>query len=177
MIRIVALYGVVAGLIVAVPMVWLMLTTTPGSAPTMSVAYGYLTMVVALTTVFLGIKHYRDKVLGGAIRFGPALLVGLGITTVASIMYVIGWEISLAMSDFDFAESYSQAMIDASRARGASAAELQQAIADAESFVTIYRNPLLRMSITFMEMFPVGALISLISAALLRNSQLLPART
>jgi hypothetical protein len=32
------------------------------------------------------------------------------------------------------------------------------------------------MAITFIEIFPVGVLISLISAAVLRNSRVLPAR-
>jgi hypothetical protein len=177
MIRLIALYGLIAGLIVAVPMVWSMLTLSPEEAPENGVLIGYLTMIVALTAVFLGVKHYRDKMLGGVIRFGPALLVGLGISAVASVLYVIGWEISLAFSGFDFADSYSKQMIEAAHARGASAEELQKVMADAAAFAKSYANPLYRMPITFIEMFPVGVLISLISAALLRNSRLLPARS
>jgi hypothetical protein len=177
MIRLIAYYGIVAGLIVAVPMVWMMMTLTPQTAPANGAIYGYLTMIVALTAVFMGIKHYRDKVLGGVIKFGPALLVGLGISAVASVIYCIGWEISLAWSGFDFAQSYSQSIVEAARAKGASPAEVQKVIADGESFVKMYANPLYRVPITFIEMFPVGVVISLISAALLRNSRLLPARS
>jgi hypothetical protein len=176
LIPIVSLYGLVAGLIVAVPMVWLMLTLTPEQAPRDGALYGYLTMIVALTAVFLGIKHYRDKALGGAIRFLPAFGVGLGISAVASVLYVIGWEISLAYSGFDFASSYSKAVVEAARAKGASPEELQKVIADTGQFVKNYANPLYRLPITFIEMFPVGVVISLISAALLRNSRFLPAR-
>ena len=176
MLRLITLYGIFAGLIVAIPMVWMMMTLTKDAAPGNGAFYGYLTMIVALTTVFIGIKHYRDKVLGGVIKFGPALLVGLGISAVASVVYVIGWEISLVFSDYDFADSYSKAMVEAARAKGLSPEEIQKASADAESFVTMYRNPLFRMPITFIEMFPVGVLISLISAAVLRNSRILPAR-
>ena len=176
MIRLIALYGSIAGLIVAVPMVWSMLMLSPEQVPRNEAVYGYLLMIVALTAVFLGIKHYRDKVLGGAIKFGPALLVGLGISVVASIFYAIGWEISIAASGFDFAATYSKAMVEAARAKGASPAELQKAIADGEAFVKMYANPLYRLAVTFIEMFPVGVLISLISAALLRNSRVLPVR-
>jgi hypothetical protein len=174
--RLIALYGSIAGLIVAVPMVWGMLTLTPEAGHGNGWLYGYLTMIVALTAVFLGIKHYRDKVLGGAIRFGPALLVGLGISAVASVFYVIGWEFSLAYSGFDFATSYSKSLVEAARAKGASPEELQKAMVDAAAFVRMYRNPLYRVAVTFVEMFPVGVLISLISAAVLRNSRVLPAR-
>ena len=38
-----------------------------------------------------------------------------------------------------------------------------------------YANPVFRLPITFLEIFPVGLLITLVSAGLLRNSELLPA--
>ena len=111
------------------------------------------------------------------IRFGPALLVGLGISAVASLFYVIAWEISLAWrSGFDFLEFYTKYLVDGARARGATEAEVQQAIQEAKSFAKLHANPLFRMPITFIEIFPVGVLISLISAAVLRNSRVLPAR-
>src|SRR5678815_2214243 len=92
MTRIVLLYGAIAGLIVAVPMVALMLLLTEQTAPDNGALYGYLVMMVALTAVFLGIKRYRDYVHGGVVKFVPALLVGLAISAVASVFYTIGWE-------------------------------------------------------------------------------------
>jgi len=171
-------YGVIAGLIVGIPMVWRMLAAKPMDTemPVAGMLLGYLTMIVALTAVFLGVKAYRDKVLGGAIKFLPALGVGLGISAVASLLYVIAWEISMAYGSFDFIASYKAYMVEAAKAKGVSGAELNKAIADAESFAKMYVNPLYRMPMTFIEMFPVGVLISLISAAILRNSRVLPAQ-
>jgi hypothetical protein len=114
-------------------------------------------------------------VLGGVIKFGPALLVGLGISAVASLFWVVGWEITLA-SGFDFGAAYESSVVEAARARGASVAEIEQVRADAESFLRTYDNLLIRLPITFAEMFPIGVVISLISAAVLRNSRFLPAR-
>ena len=175
MLRIIVIYGIIGGLIVAVHLAWSMLTATPGTFPENAALYGYLSILVALTMVFVGIKQYRDRVLGGVIRFGPALLVGLGISTVASLFWVVGWEITLA-SGFDFGAAYKSSVVDAALARGASAAELEQAQVDVESFLRMYANPLARLPITFVEMFPIGVVISLISAGLLRNSRFLPAR-
>jgi hypothetical protein len=174
MIRLIVFYGVIAGLIVGIPMVTMMMLS-PKAMP--GVFIGYLTMIVALTAVFIGVKHYRDKVLGGAIRFLPALLVGLGISAVASLIYAIAWEISLAFSGFDIAEWYAKWVVDEARAKGTTGAELQKVMADAQGFVESYKNPLYRVPMTFIEMFPVGVLISLISAAVLRNSRVLPARS
>ena len=177
MIGIILRYGIVAGLIVATPMLWQMLTWKPGTGnPLGGMLVGYLTMLVALTAVFLGIKQYRDKVLGGAIRFLPAFGLGVGISVVACVLYVIGWEISMAYSDFDFMAWYSNYLIESARAEGATPEKLAAAAAQAREFEAAYQNPLVRIAYTFIEMFPVGVLVSLISALVLRNSRVLPAR-
>ena len=171
-------FGTVAGLIVAIPMVWRMLTldATQTADPLGGMLIGYLTMMVALTAAFLGVKRYRDTVKGGTVRFLPAFGVGLGISAVACVFYVVGWEISMAYSEFDFTKYYTNYMIESARAKGLSGEALAQATRDAMAFAENYRNPLLRMPMTFVEMFPVGLLVSLISAAILRNSRVLPAR-
>lgn len=166
MLGLIVRYGLIAGVVVALPMNWMMWGDSDWQH---GMLVGYLTMIVGLTTVFLGIKSYRDKVLGGVIKFLPAFLVGLGISAVAGVIYVAAWEVSLATMDTDFAATYSKSMVDAARARGATGAELDEAIASAASFVAMYRNPFLRVGITFLEIFPVGILVSLMSAAVLRR--------
>lgn len=169
-------YGFIAGLIIGIPMMWRMISAKPGEVPVVGMLLTYLVMIVALSAVFVGIKAYRDKVLGGVIRFLPALGIGLGISVVASILYAIAWEVSSAYSSFDFVAFYKAYIVDAAKAKGASGAELNQAIADAEEFAKMYANPLYRVPMVFVEMFPVGVLVSLISAAVLRNPRVLPAR-
>jgi hypothetical protein len=178
MLRIVLGYGLIGAVIVGAPMLWGMLTLqgSDGGMPENGALIGYTTMLVALTGVFLGVKHYRDKVLGGVIKFLPALGVGLGISAVASLGWVIAWEISLAVTKFDFVAMYNQMMLEQARTDGASAEKLAQVAKDGEAFGQMYANPVIRMGITFLEMFPIGVVISLIAAALLRNSRFLPAR-
>ena len=175
MLRIILIYGVIGGIIVAVPMLVTMSATTEGQIPQNSALYGYLSMLLAFTMVFVGIKHYRDNVLGGAIPFLPALGVGLGISAVASLFWVAGWEITLA-AGFDFGSAYTDTVVAAAEARGAPAAEIERIRAETAQFLSMYANPLYRLPITFVEMFPIGVLISLISAAVLRNRRFLPPR-
>jgi hypothetical protein len=175
MLRIILIYGIIGGIIVAVPMVLTMRSTTAGTIPENAALYGYLSMLLAFTMVFVGIKHYRDKVLGGVIRFLPALGVGLGISAVASLFWVVGWEATLA-AGFDFGGAYTDSVVAAAEARGAGAAEVEALRAETAEFLAMYANPLFRLPITFIEMFPLGVLISLLSAGLLRNSRFLPAR-
>jgi uncharacterized protein DUF4199 len=175
MIRIILIFGIAAGVIVAVPMCLMVANSEHGSAA-QSYFAGYLVMVLALSLIFFGVKRLRDREMGGVIRFVPALLAGLGISAVAGVIYVIGWEIALAVTDFAFIDSYSSAAVEAARAKGASAAEIEAVIVNMDEFRRQYANPFFRLAVTFIEIFPVGLLISLISAALLRNSRFLPAR-
>ena len=172
MLTLILRYGAIAGLIIGVPMMWRMLSAKPGEVPVVGMLVTYLVMIVALSAVFIGIKAYRDKVLGGVVRFLPALGVGLGISAVGSIVYATAWEISSAYSSFDFVAFYKAYMVEA--AKGGSPAQVNEAIANAEAFEKMYRNPMYRIPMVFVEMFPVGVLISLISAAVLRNPRVLP---
>ncbi len=174
MTRTILVFGAIAGLLVAVPMFLMVANSEPGGAGSSHFA-GYLIMVLALSLIFFGVKRLRDRELGGAIRFVPALMAGLGISAVAGVIYVIGWEVTLAVTDFAFIDTYSAAAVEAARARGASAADIEALIVQMGEFRRQYENPFFRLPITFIEIFPVGVLISLISAALLRNPRFLPA--
>jgi len=176
MLRTILIYGIIGGIIVTVPMDLQVLAFSEQMPPGWAMFVGYATMIVALTSVFLGIKQYRDKTLGGVIKFLPALGVGLGISIIAGVIYVAGWDISLALTKWDFAKDYAQSTVAAAQAQGASAAELEKTRAEMAEFAKNYANPLYRWPMTFIEIFPVGVLISLISAALLRNSRFMPAR-
>lgn len=177
MLRIILFFGVIGALIVGAPMLIGMLTWGGEDAPkNLGTAFGYASMLVALTGVFLGIKQVRDKQLGGVIKFLPALGIGLAISAIASLGWVIAWEISLAATDFDFVAMYREMQVEQATANGASQAEIDQIIAEMDGFAQMYANPLMRMGITFVEMFPIGVLVSLVSAGLLRNDRFLPAR-
>lgn len=138
--------------------------------------FGYLIMLLALTLLFVGVKRYRDVECGGVVSFGKAFLVGLGIAVVAGVVYVIGWEAYLATTDGNFMKDYAAATLAEMRASGASASEIAGAEADMAQAIEWYESAPMRFLITFSEIFPVGLLVALISAAVLRNPRVLPAR-
>jgi hypothetical protein len=170
-------FGCGAGLIVGAAL-YLTTVLAGGHSPSGSVGMliGYATMLVALSLVFVAIKRERDLARGGAIGFWPALLIGLGISMIAGFFYVAAWEAALATTGMDFGATYAQGAIEAAKARGATAEEIAKLTADMAKFAADYRNPLIRAPMTFVEIFPVGVLVSLVSAGLLRNPKFLPAR-
>src|SRR5262249_51493767 len=132
--------------------------------------FGYSVMIVALSMIFLAIRDYRNKKLGGVIKFLPAFGLGLMIAAIAGLAYAIAWEGYLAATHYTFMDEYTASMIAHARAAGVTGAALEAKIAELNAMKVQYANPLFRVPMTFLEIFPVGLLIALISAALLRNS-------
>ena len=167
-------YGAIAGaLSISVLLFGLVSSAGQSNHGFASVWFGYTVMLLALSTIFMAIRDYRNKKLGGVIKFFPAVGLGVLISLVAGVIYMLGWEAYEYATHYAFADQYAASMIEHARTAGRS---VEAATAEAEAFKAQYANPLFRMPMTFLEIFPVGLLITLISAALLRNPRLLPAR-
>ncbi|HBK91147.1 MAG TPA: DUF4199 domain-containing protein [Parvularcula sp.] len=172
--RIALVYGGIAGLIVVSSIViGFLLGADHGDG---GMLLGYLIMIVALTLIFLGVKQFRDRNNGGVIKFGPALLLGVMIAVVAGAFYVAGWEGYLAATNYTFMDSYVEHTLKAKEAAGLAGEALAREAEKLKVMAEEYKNPLFRAGITFLEIFPVGIVIALISAALLQNPKVLPAR-
>lgn len=138
---------------------------------------GYLVMLVALSSVLVGVRQYRDREKGGVIKFLPAFGMGLGIALVASIAYVAVWEVYLAVTHYRFMDEYTAGILAAKRSAGVTGAAYAKLVAQMDDMRRSYANPLIRMGMTFTEIAPVGLVVALVSAALLRNPRFLPAKT
>ena len=130
---------------------------------------GYTGIVLSFLLVFFGIRSYRENVGGGKITFGRALSVGLIITLISCLFYVITWEIVYFKLMPDFAEKYTTYMVDGLRASGASQQAIDAKVQEMQGLKALYDNPFLNAAVTILEPLPIGLLISLISAAILRK--------
>ncbi len=175
--RIILGYGIISGLVVIITTLIGISFSSGDSSFEYSAWLGYLVMLVALSLIFIGVKRFRDQDQGGVIAFGKALQVGLGIAAVAGVMYVAVWEIYLVVTDYAFINHYTQSIIDARRAAGATDAEMSALLSEMEQMKAQYGNPLFRLPMTFIEIFPVGLIIAVIAAGALKKSELLPARS
>jgi len=171
MTRIVLTYGLISGLVTIGGLLVAILLFGH------SLWLGYLIMLVALSSILVGVKQHRDQALGGVIRFWPALGLGLGIALMASLAYVAVWEVYLAATHYSFMDEYADGMLAAKRAAGVTGAAYAKAVAAADQMRRQYANPFYRLPETFLEVFPVGLLIALVSAGLLRNPKILPAKS
>jgi hypothetical protein len=130
---------------------------------------GYTAMILAFSLIFAGIKSFRDRYNQGSVTFGKAFTIGLYISLIASSLYVAVWLVDYYIFIPDFMDKYSAYMIRQTRAEGGNAAEIRAKAVEMEEFKELYKNPLFVVLITYAEVLPVGLLVSLICALILKR--------
>ena len=167
-------YGSIGGVVVLILMYISQLISTDSGGNTdfeLAETLGYVSMILALSVIFLGIKSYRDQDLGGQITFGNAFKIGILITLVAAVFYIVGWMIYYHTSEgaSDFLNQYMEASVDKMEASGSTQEEISAFKKQSMEFAEMYENPLVMAGITLLEIFPVGLVITLISALILKK--------
>ena len=161
-------YGLLSGLVLAITMA----LTVPFEhrlGARYGMVVGYTTMVLSFLIVFVGVKHYRDTVCAGTITFGRAFAAGALMMLISCACYVAMWELLHATVERNFAHDYAAGMIKRAQNSGLQGAALEARIAEAHQFEATYANPLYRMTMTLLEPLPVGLVMSLVTAGILRR--------
>jgi len=130
---------------------------------------GYTSMVLAFLLVFFGVRSYRENVLGGHISFRKAFTVGILITLVSCVCYVVAWQVVYFNFLPDFIDKYAAYEVEKLKVAGASAEQVAGKLSEIQQMKAWYNNPLFNAAITFLEPFPVGLLVTIISALVLRR--------
>ena len=131
-----------------------------------SMFLGFAGMLLAFIFVVLGIKQQRDTN-NGFISLGKAFLTGFWITLNISTVYVVVWLIIFYNFFPNFAEHYTDMAI-----AKASPDEVAQVTEEMNSFKEMYKNPIMVILLTYMEILPLGIVFSLISALILKKKQI-----
>jgi len=166
------IYGLIAGIVVSI----LMLSTVnyighcEGNVDyNTSMLIGYASMLIAFSLVFVGIRNYRDKYNAGVISFGKAFKIGIMIVLIASTIYVVAWLIDYFFFIPDFMEKFSAQELDKLKASGASQIEIDKQTKEMADFATMYKNPFFNAMMTYVEILPVGLVVTLISSLILKR--------
>src|SRR5262249_14300283 len=130
---------------------------------------GYTTIVLSFLLVFFGIRSFRDNVNDGTITFGRAFQVGILITLISCACYVISWEILYFNFMPDFVDKYAASMVEQLRSSGAGPEVIEAKLQEMKRFKELYANPLFNVAMTFIEPFPIGLGITLLSSLALRK--------
>jgi len=157
-------FGLISGGMIAVMMFAALPFTDSAWLQSHSMVVGYTTIVLSFMLVFFGIRSYRENIGGGTITFGRAFAVGILITLISSVLYVVTWEI-MYFGVPSFGERFMTMCVAHIKNSGASPEAIQTQL----NQLKYLDNPFINAALTFTEPFPVGLIITLISALILRT--------
>ncbi|HSE33687.1 MAG TPA: DUF4199 domain-containing protein [Pyrinomonadaceae bacterium] len=168
--KIVLTFGVISGVIASVLMLsTLLFIDRIGFDKGLFV--GYTGIVLSFLVIFPGIRSYRENIGNGTISFGRAFAVGILITLISCAFYIATWQLIYYKLMPDFADKCFAYMMEQIRNSGKPPAEVAAEIESTKQFIEAYRNPFVNAAYTFIEPFPVGLLVTLISSLILRKKR------
>lgn len=130
---------------------------------------GYAVMIAAFALIFVAVKRYRDEERGGVISFKRAFGAGALVAVLASLVYAGVWELYSMATGGAWMEGYTASLIADIRSGELSHAERAARIAQIEQMAEMYQNFWFRFPVTLSEILPLGVLVALASAGLLRT--------
>ena len=166
-------YGIISGLVIASLMLITTLITKATASKAASFEYGmiigYTNMVLAFSVVYFAMKKYRDSHNNDKLSIREGLLIGLGVTTIATIFYSLMWLFVYYNIIPNFIDEYSAYALDKLMTSGAKEIEIEQHQKGMDSFREMYQTPFSIFLITLIEPLPVGVLVTVISTMFLRK--------
>ena len=162
-------FGLISGVLISAFMVCTMALCYRSGKFEGNMVMGFSAMLLAFSFIFVAVKNYRDKYNGGVISFGRAFRIGLFISLIASTMYVLSWAIEYHLFIPDWLDKYNAHAIKNLQSSGAGAAEIAEKTNDIKALSESYKNPALFVLYTYVEILPMGLLVSLISAFILKR--------
>src|SRR6478672_10846424 len=140
-------FGLISGLIVSVLMGGsLLLADRIGSGHSMLL--GYAIMVASFLFIYFGIRSYRDNTLAGQISFGRAFACGTLITLIATVCYVVMWEVLYFNFMPHFMDGYFAEQVSRVQSAGLDSATAAARVAAIRSAQQSYQNPLVNIAYT-----------------------------
>lgn len=166
--KVVLRYGLISGAIAAALMVCTAMYFSSSGSYDNGAYFGYAGILLSMLFVYFGVRSYREQH-GGILSFGKGFQVGLLIAIISCVCYVLAWMVVYETLMPDFMDKYIEQSLAQMRESGAYDAEIEKASVEMQHYKEMYKNPVYRFGLTFLEPFPVGFLVSLLSAFILRK--------
>ena len=156
------------GLLVAVIFFLLALWLGKGMSYSSQETLGYVTMIASLSFIFLGIKHYRDKVNNGIISFGKAFVIGLLISAFVGLGIAIADYLYTTVINPDFAIEYLETTLETMK-NTLSPEDFETKKAELIQQMKDYGGSGFMAFIMFVTVVLIGLIISLVSGLILQR--------
>jgi len=132
---------------------------------------GYLTMLLSMIFVFLGIRYYRDHYNNGQLSFGKGLKIGLLIVLIPSVAFGLFDLLYTRVLNPGWFDTYYAHQLDEIR-KAYPAERAAEKIKTMEQQKEMFSNPIFEFLLMAATVFIIGFIVSIISSlTLMRKSK------
>ena len=128
---------------------------------------GYLGMVITIVILILGVRSYRDNIMGGILPFSPAFKFGFVVVVVSTVINLIYSYILWTVIDPGIIGKMKDMQMEKMLEQGIPEEALDQAMAISGKFMT----PMMMMIMALFFGILIGTIIALIVAAIFKNNE------
>lgn len=141
---------------------------------TLQEIYGYLTMLLSMIFVFLGIRHYRDAVNNGTLSFGQGLKIGVLIVLIPSVFFGLFDMLYTQVLNPAWANEYYTQYINKIKA-ATPPDKLDAALKKVADERAFFSNPIMLFLVMAFTVFIIGFIVTIISSLALRRNRTMAA--
>ncbi len=164
--KVVLTYGLITGVLFSVIMAFGWSQMSEHASYGWAEVLGFLSMFVALSVIFFAIRKHRSN-LGGAISFQNAFLVGMWISIIVTVGYVVAWMVTMAANP-GVMDQFFEMQIKGLESSGLPADQIAEKIEKSQQMKIRYvSDSVYRIKMTILEIFPIAIGITLISSLIL----------
>jgi len=160
-------YGLLSGAMAAVLMISTVLISMKMGLDA-GALLGYIMLVISFMVIWFAMLSYKKSMGGARLSFGTCIKIGLAISVISSLFYVGAWLIAYYYMIPDFWGQYAKHAADIMRRDHKPESAITAMYAEYMKYKEWYKNPLINAAFTFTEPFPVGVIVTLISAGIMQ---------
>ena len=164
-----ARYSIYAGLaILVLSALHVFVFMYPNISWEMAEVAGYLTMILSMIFVFMGIRYYRDHVNNGFLTFGQGLKLGALIVLVPAVTFGLFDILYTQVINPAWADEYFGYQIEKIKA-STPAGQVEEKLSRLQKNRVMFSNPLFQFLLMAATVFIIGLIVTIISALTLRH--------
>ena len=137
-------------------------------------AAGYLSMLLSMIFVFMGIRHYKNKVNGGFLSFGEGLKIGVMIVLLPAVFFGIFDILYTQVIDTAWADHYYNHVVEETK-RTVAPDKLAAELKKIEEQKEFFGSPAMQFLVMAGTVFIIGFIVTIISSLTLMKRK--PATT
>jgi len=131
---------------------------------------GYLTMILPMIFVFMGIRYYRDHINNGALSFGEGLKIGVLMVLMPAVFFGLFNILYAEVLDPSFTDNYYSYQVEKIKA-ATPVDQLEEKLKQLQKDKETFSKPVFQFLFMAGIVFVIGLIVTIISALTLRRNK------